>query len=136
MEKVVVEASQKSTDNTNYSHRDNIHHMIPNNNITHIKHDKAPSPKKPTFPRIAYFNESPEHHHHNCCAKESPPEKCTSPPCCHLFKRKQDTTHWSPESCTYSRGSTACDEITAITIIVEVAKPAPFYTVIIRAALA
>jgi len=136
VQKIVVKASQNSTNNANYNYWDDIHHAIPYSNIAHIKHDKPSCPEKSTFPRTAYFNKSPEHHHHNCRAEECSPEESTPPPCSNLFKGKEDPTHWSSESCTNSRGSTAGYKITAVPVVVEVLKPAPIKPVIVRPTLA
>ena len=136
VEKVIVEASQNSSKNANYGDRDDIHHMVCHHNIAHIEHYQPSFSKKSTLPRIAYFNESPEDYHNYCCAEESSPEECTPPPCCYLFKSKEDTTHWRTESCTNTRGSTAGDDISAVSVIVEITKPAPLESVIIRPPLA
>jgi hypothetical protein len=136
VQKIVVKASQNSTNNANYNYWDDIYQMIPYSNTAHIKHDKPSCPKKSTFPSTAYFNKSPEHHHHNRRAEECSPEESTPPPCSNLFKRKEDTTHWSSESCTNSRGCTVGYKITAVPVVVEVANPAPFKPVIVRPTLA
>lgn len=39
VEKVVVKASQNSTNNSNYYNRDNVHHMVTYRNTAYIKHD-------------------------------------------------------------------------------------------------
>lgn len=136
MEKEVVQASQNSTNNANYNYGYDIHHMVRHSNSAYIEHDKPSFSKKPTSPGIAYFNESSKHHDHNGCAEESSPEKGTPPPCCHLFKSKQYATHRGSESCAYPRGRATSNEIPAVTVIIEVAEPAPFDTVIVRSPLA
>lgn len=70
---MIVKASQYPTYDSNDYNRDDINRMVPNSDIAHIKHDQPSWPKKATFPRVADFNEGPEHHHHNSCAEESSP---------------------------------------------------------------
>lgn len=136
VKKIIVQASQNATNNANHNNRDNIHPTVCHSYSADIKHDKPSFSKKATFPGAAYFNKSPEHHHHNGCAEKSSPQKGTPPPCCHLFKSKQYTTHRGSESCTDPRGGPTGNEIPAVTVVIHVAKPAPFNTVIVRPPLA
>lgn len=136
MQKIVVKASQNSTDDANQDYGDDVDRLVFDSNITHIKYYQPSFTEKPTFSCTADFNESSEDHRYHCCAEESSPEERAPPPCRYLFKRKQDATHWSSESRTNTRRSTTRDDIPPVPIVVEISQPAPFETVIVRTSLA
>ena len=135
MKQVVIQTPQYSTNNADHKNRRKSHPFILHTNIADIKQDEPSSSEKPTFPRIAVLHKPSQHHNHDCGAKESPPQKSTPPPCGNLFEGEKNSSHWWSESSTDTGGCTAGNEIPAVPVILEVAKPSPVEMVLVSSAL-